>query len=111
MVTSATLTEILLGVALLTGLAWVLTAIILLVRGRLLPRGEVCIRINDTHEISVLPGGKLHEALATQGILLATACGGKGSCGQCRIRVQAGGGSLLPTESALITRIEAADGY
>ncbi len=111
MVTMATLTEILVGVALLTGLAWLLTLTILLVRARLLPRGEVCLHINDTEEVRVLPGGKLHEALATVNILLPTACGGKGSCGQCRIKVVAGGGTLLPTESALITRFEAAEGF
>lgn len=106
----AALTEILLGAALLTGIAWVLTLTILLVRGRLLPRGEVRLRINDTHEVSVAPGGKLHEALATQGILLPTACGGKGTCGQCLVRIP-GGGPLLPTESSLITRNEAAEGF
>jgi Na+-transporting NADH:ubiquinone oxidoreductase subunit F len=106
-----TTTEILVGVALLTGLACLLTLTILLVRGRLLPSGEVRLRINDSREISVLPGGKLHEALATQGILLPTACGGKGSCGQCRVQVVDGGGALVPVESALLSRAEASEGY
>lgn len=104
------LREILMGVMLLTGIAWLLTLTILLVRGRLLPRGEVCLRINDTHEVSVSPGGKLHEALASQDILLPTACGGKGTCGQCLVRIP-DSGPLLPTESALISRTEAAEGY
>lgn len=104
------LREILLGVALLTGIAWLLTLTILYVRGRLLPRGEVRLRINDSQEVGVSPGGKLHEALAKHGILLPTACGGKGTCGQCLVRVP-DSGPLLPTESSLITRKEAAEGF
>lgn len=106
-----TIAEILFGIGLLTFIVWLLTLLIIATRLRLMPRGAVLLRINDTLERSVSPGGKLHEALASVDILLPTACGGKGTCGQCRIQVLEGGGGLLPTEAAQITRREVKEGY
>lgn len=107
----ASLGEVALGIGLLTGLVWVLTLAILGIRTRLLPQGDVAVRINESIDITVPPGGKLHEALAARQILLPTACGGRGTCGQCRVQVLAGGGTLLPTERALINRRDAAAGW
>jgi Na+-transporting NADH:ubiquinone oxidoreductase subunit F len=67
--------------------------------------------INDSKEIQTEPGGKLLTSLADQGIFLSSACGGGGSCAQCRCIVSEGGGSLLPTEEAAINRKEARQGY
>ncbi len=108
---TGTLGEIAIGIALFTVFVWALTLLVLWVRGRLMPEGAVTLVVNEVRELEVPPGGKLHEALAEQGVLLPTACGGKGTCGQCRVRVLEGGGVLLPTEASLINRREAAEGY
>lgn len=105
------LTEILLGIALFTGLVWLLTLAILGARARLLPRGEVTLRINESKELAVAAGGKLLEALAAGGILVPTPCGGRGTCGQCRVQVLEGGSGPLPTEAALIGRRDLAEGF
>ena len=55
-------------------------------------------------------GGKLLGALASQGIFVPSACGGGGSCGQCRVVVKSGGGDILPTELSHISKREAREG-
>lgn len=106
-----TISQILLGIVLLTALVGLLTVIILAFRARLLPDGAITLTINGQKSLSVPAGAKLHEALASGGVLVPTACGGKGTCGQCRVQLESGGGPLLPTEAALIGRREAARGF
>jgi len=108
---AGTVTELLLGIAMLSAIVGALTLLILLVRARLLPSGRVRLTINGAKDIKIPAGGKLHEALRSAGLLLPSACGGKGTCGQCRVQVLKGGGELLPTEAALINRREAAGGF
>lgn len=86
-----------------------LVALLLLVRAKLLPQGKVKISINDKLDIDVNQGGSLLSTLAEQNIFLPSACGGKGSCGQCKCRVTKGGGSILPTETGFFTRQQIAD--
>jgi len=102
--------EILYSVLVFTVLLVLLVLMILWVRARLVPQGDVVIRINDEREIKAAAGGRLLGTLADFEIFVPSACGGGGTCGQCRVKVKDGGGSLLPTESSLITKREAAEG-
>jgi len=102
--------EISLGVLLFTGIVLALVGVILLARSRLVPSGEVDILINDERTISSPSGVKLLNALAATKLFVPSACGGGGSCGQCRVKVLEGGGSILPTETSHITKREAAEG-
>jgi Na+-transporting NADH:ubiquinone oxidoreductase subunit F len=99
---------IILGVAMFTGVVMALVAVILFARSRLVSAGDVRILINDdpAKAVTVPAGGKLLQTLASKGIFLASACGGGGSCAQCRCRVLDGGGSILSTEEAHFTRGE-----
>jgi Na+-transporting NADH:ubiquinone oxidoreductase subunit F len=102
--------EISLGVAAFTGIVVSLALVILAVRARLVATGEVRITVNDAKTIKARAGDKLLRVLEDAGIFLPSACGGRGTCGQCRISVPQGGGAVLPTESASLTRREAAGG-
>ena len=102
--------EIVLGVAMFTLVILALVALILAARTRLVPSGTVTITINGERELTSPVGRKLLMALGEARIFVASACGGGGSCGQCRVRVFSGGGSILPTESSLITKRQAAEG-
>ena len=73
--------------------------------------GNVNIEINGEKTISVPAGDKLLQTLAGNDLFLASACGGGGSCAQCKCQVFDGGGSILPTEESHFTRREAQDGY
>jgi len=102
--------EISLGVALFTTIVLVLVGIILLARARLVATGTVNITLNGEKNLPVPVGLKLLNALAEARIFVPSACGGGGTCGQCRVKVHAGGGDILPTETTHITRREAAEG-
>lgn len=103
--------EIGLGVTLFTAIIVVLVLVILAARSRLVATGTVPVMINGERELHMPVGGKLMVGLANQNIFLPSACGGGGTCGQCRVQVMSGGGSILPTETALVSRREAADFY
>lgn len=104
---------ILLGVVFFTGIVLFLVGIILIARSRLVPEGTVKVVINDSddHTYELPIGGKLLSSLAGREIFLPSACGGGGTCGQCKVVITEGGGSLLPTEKSVITRSEAREGY
>ena len=89
----------------------ILVVLLLLLRAKLMPQGDVTITINDDKKLTVPTGGSLISTLAEQHIHLPSACGGKGSCGQCRCRVVKGGGSILPTEVGFFNRKEVRDGW
>ena len=103
--------EIIYGVSIFLAIQFVLVALIVGTKKSLLPGGDLSIIVNDDKELKTEPGGKLLTALADQGIFLSSACGGGGSCAQCRCIVTDGGGSILPTEESAITRREAREGY
>lgn len=94
------------GVGMFTGLVLMLVALILAARSKLVNEGEVTIDINHdaAKRIQVPAGGKLLGALADQGIFVSSACGGGGSCGQCKVKVFSGGGDILPTEEPHFNR-------
>ncbi len=104
-------TEILLGVGMFTFIVIALVVIILMAQAKLVSSGDVEILINDEKTITVPAGGKLLQTLAGNNIFLASACGGGGSCAQCRCVVNEGGGSILPTEEAHFNRREQNDGW
>ncbi len=103
--------EIFYGVGIFLILQFLMVLLIVLAKKSLLPDGDIHIVINGTKELVTKPGGKLLTSLADQGIFLSSACGGGGSCAQCRCIVTEGGGALLPTEEGAITRREAREGY
>ena len=89
----------------------VLIPVILLVfvRKKLTPKGNVRININDERDLDVKPGNFLLQTLSEEQIFLPSACGGKGNCGMCRCQVLEGGGSILPTEKDFFSRKEQLD--
>ncbi len=104
------MTEIILGVTLFTAIVLALVGIILAARSRLVASGHVSIEVNGERTIDVPVGGKLLGTLADAGLFVPSACGGGGTCAQCRVKVHEGGGSILPTETSLITKREAREG-
>ncbi len=87
-----------------------LTVILLVCKHWLVNSGEVAIDVNDGSKILHAPAGKsLLATLGEQGIHLSSACGGKGSCGQCKVQVLSGGGDILPTEAVHFSRKEVKD--
>ncbi len=93
-----------------TTVVLLLAIAVLLVRRRLVPERQVTINLNQQRELQVASGDRLLWTLAEHGVFLPAACGGRGSCGQCRLRVTSGGGPLLPTERNHISGREAALG-
>lgn len=87
----------------------VLVAILLIAKHYLVKSGKVKINMNDSKEISVEAGKSLLSSLADSGVFLSSACGGKGSCGQCRVQVLEGSGEILPTETVHFSRKEVKD--
>lgn len=104
--------DIILGVVMFTLIVLVLVLVILFAKSKLVPTGDITISINGDAEKSLVtkPGGKLLGTLGGAGIFIPSACGGGGSCGQCRVRVKSGGGDILPTELSHISKGEAREG-
>jgi Na+-transporting NADH:ubiquinone oxidoreductase subunit F len=102
--------EIILGVVLFTAIVLTLVGVILLARSKLVAQGSVAIVVNEQRTLEAPVGGKLIGALADAGLYVSSACGGGGTCGQCKVKVLEGGGSLLPTESSHVTKREALAG-
>lgn len=88
-----------------------LVVILLVAKHYLVPGGKAKIDINGKKELEVNVGGSLLSSLSEQKIFLASACGGKGSCAQCRVRVTEGGGEILPTEQVHFSRKEQQSGW
>jgi len=94
-----------------TAIVLALVAIILIARGQLVSTGDVSINVNGEKTITVAAGDKLLQTLAANDLFLASACGGGGTCAQCKCIVSDGGGSILATEEPHFTRREIQDGY
>ncbi|GIX29612.1 MAG: Na(+)-translocating NADH-quinone reductase subunit F [Porticoccaceae bacterium] len=103
--------EIVLGVVMFTAVVVALALVILVARSFLVGGGEVSIEINGEKTIRAPAGGKLLQTLAEAGLFLPSACGGGGSCAQCRCVIEAGGGAVLPTEESHFTRREIREGW
>ena len=102
-----------LAVATFTLLILVLVLIILAAKSKLVASGPATLTINDTPELSltVPAGGKLLNTLADNKIYLASACGGGGTCGECRVVIREGAGDVLPTEKSKLTRRQIHDQF
>ncbi|CAI0941090.1 Na(+)-translocating NADH-quinone reductase subunit F [Serratia entomophila] len=104
--------EIILGVAMFTGIVMVLVLLILFAKSKLVNTGDIAVEINGSLDksFSAPAGDKLLNMLSSQGIFVSSACGGGGSCGQCRVVIKEGGGDILPTELSHINKREAKEG-
>ncbi|MDR0234427.1 MAG: 2Fe-2S iron-sulfur cluster binding domain-containing protein, partial [Zoogloeaceae bacterium] len=103
--------EITLAIGMFTAIVLTLVVIIVVARALLVHSGNVNISINGQREVVVQSGSKLMQTLAAYNIFLPSACGGGGTCGQCKCQVLAGGGDMLPTEAIHFTRHEAHAGW
>ncbi|MEQ1622308.1 MAG: NADH:ubiquinone reductase (Na(+)-transporting) subunit F [Methylococcales bacterium] len=102
--------EILLGIIIFTAFVLALVFVIIGAKSKLVAEGDVEILINHEKKIHVPVGSKLLTALADNGLFVSSACGGGGTCAQCKVKVHSGGGEILPTELSHITKREAAEG-
>lgn len=93
-----------------TGVVAALVGLIVTARGKLVSTGDVNIVINDQKTINIPAGGKLLNALADEGIFISSACGGGGTCAQCKVNVLEGGGDILATELTHINKKAAKEG-
>lgn len=99
------------GIGIFLAITLLLVIVLLVAKRYMVSTGKVTVTINDDKKVEVETGGPLLSALATQNVFLPSACGGKGSCGQCRVRVTQGGGEILPTEAVHFTRKEIKDDW
>ncbi len=104
------MTTVVLGVAVFLVLVLALVSVLLAARSRLVHQGELAIVINDDRTVKARGGGTLLGTLAEQKLFVPSACGGKGSCGVCKVEVLEGGGAMLPTELSHVKRGEARRG-
>jgi Na+-transporting NADH:ubiquinone oxidoreductase subunit F len=100
------ITTIVMGVGMFTGIILSLVGLLLVARGRLVASGNVKIVVNgdESKPLQTAAGGTLLGTLASSGIFIPSACGGKGTCGVCKVKVFEGGGALLPTERSHVSR-------
>lgn len=93
------------------GVIILLVALLLVAKKYLTPSGNVTITINGKKKLSVGQGSSLLSTLAENHVYLSSACGGKGSCGQCKCQVLKGGGEALDVEKTHFTRRQLNDHY
>ena len=108
---SASTLTVVTGVAVFLIITLLLVAMLLIAKKFMVKRGDVVITVNNETEIPAEAGGSLLSTLAAKDVFLPSACGGKGSCGQCRVRVLSGGGEILPTETVHFSRKEIKEGW
>jgi Na+-transporting NADH:ubiquinone oxidoreductase subunit F len=99
-----------LGITLFTMIVLSLVTVIIFAKSKLVSSGDVNIIINGEKTITVPAGGKLLQTLAAEKLFVPSACGGGGTCAQCRVKIHSGGGSILPTELGHINKREASCG-
>jgi Na+-transporting NADH:ubiquinone oxidoreductase subunit F len=105
------ITAIVASILMFTGVVIALVLLILFAKSFLVAKGNVKILVNGEKELTVPLGGKLMGALSNQGIFVSSACGGGGTCAQCKVRIFEGGGDILPTEKNHINPRQAKEGY
>ncbi len=103
------MTAILYAVGVFLAVILLLVVILLVAKKYLVASGDVKVTINGDKEYNIPSGGTLLASLGEAGVHLPSACGGKGSCGQCKCQVLSGGGEILPTETVHFTRKQQKD--
>lgn len=98
--------EILISLLVFTAVVLFLVLLILVARRFLVAPGAVVVDVNEQKQFNVFPGSSLLNALAENKIFVSSACGGGGSCGQCKVHIREGGGDILPVEAVHMTRKE-----
>ena len=103
---------IILGVVVFVVVIVALVVVLMIAKSKLVPSGDVTITVNDDPDKAIVTaaGDTLLNTLSAQKIFIPSACGGKGTCGVCKVEVHEGGGALLPTETSHVSRGEARDG-
>jgi len=104
-------TVIILSIVVFLILTFLLVGILLGAKAKLLPSGPVSLQINGGNDIEVSSGGTLLSTLGNNKIFLPSACGGGGTCIQCKCQIFDGGGDILPTEKPHFSRKEIAEGW
>ena len=104
-------TAILMAVVVFLVIILLLVVLLLVAKRFLVASGDVHVLVNGDKEYSVAAGGSLLGAMAGAGVHLPSACGGKGSCGQCKCIVEEGGGEILPTETVHFSRKQQKEGW
>lgn len=100
------------AIATVVAVTLVLVALLLFIKSKLTPSGTIKIDINNGKKVvEASQGGDLMHSLADSGVFLPSACGGKANCGQCKVKVLEGGGSVLPTETGFFSRKELKDNW
>lgn len=102
--------EFSLGILFFTTIILFLVGLILVARSWLVTSTEVLVDINQRRQIKTPTGLKLLDVLSKAQLYLPSTCGGQGTCGQCRVKIESGGGEILPTELNHITKREARNG-
>jgi len=101
-----------LGVAAFVLVIVSLVVVLIIAKSKLVAAGDVTVTVNDDPDKAIVTaaGDTLLNTLAAQKIFIPSACGGKGTCGVCKVEVHSGGGALLPTETSHVSRGEARNG-
>ena len=97
------------GVTIFLAITLLLVIVLLVAKKFLVHTGEVHIKINNDKDLFAVSGKTLLSTLSENNVFLSSACGGKGSCGQCKVQVFDGGGDILPTETVHFTRKQIKD--
>ena len=102
--------EILIASSVFVAIVLALVAVILFAKSKLVNSGDVVININGKKDVTVSAGGKLLNVLADEKLYVSSACGGGGTCGQCKVDILDGGGEILTTELSHMTKKEVKEG-
>lgn len=109
MTSNAGTLTLLTGTAIFLAVTILLVIILLVAKRFLVQSGKVTITINSDRKLEANSGKPLLSTMADNNVFLPSACGGKGSCGQCKVQVFEGGGDILPTETVHFTRRQIKD--
>ncbi len=103
---------IIIGVTVFVVVIVALVVLLMIAKSKLVASADVTITVNDDPEKAIVTpaGSTLLNTLAARKIFIPSACGGKGTCGVCKVKVHEGGGALLPTETSHVNRGEAREG-
>lgn len=100
------ITKVLLDIAIMSAIGVILALLMVIAQRWLSNYGELSININGKRDITVIGGNSLLSSLSEKQIFLPSACGGRGTCGACKCKVDEGGGPVLPTEKPLLSKAE-----